>query len=52
MQDAERPADVEPLAQPAWARGPRVKPKSQRGMLRVQRVNRIRGYSVCRRHLR
>lgn len=52
MQDGERPADVEPLAQPAGARGPRAEPNPQRGMLLVQRRNRIRGHSDRRRHLR
>lgn len=52
MQDGERPADVEPLAQPAGACRPRVEAKSQRGILRVQRMNRIRGHRGRRRHLR
>ena len=52
MQHVERPADVEPLAEPAGARGPRVEAKAERGMLRVQRMNRVRGHRGRRRHLR
>jgi hypothetical protein len=35
MQHVERPADVEPLAQPPGARRSRVKLQSQGGVLRV-----------------
>jgi len=52
MQDVQRPADVEPLAEPARARGPRVELQSQADVLRVQRVNRICGHRDRRRYVR
>lgn len=51
MQDVERPAHVEPLAEPAGARRPRVEVKALRGMLRVERMDRIRGHRGRRRNL-
>jgi hypothetical protein len=47
MQHADRPAYVQPLPQPLRAPRPRIESKPLRGVLRLQRSNRIGG--DCRR---
>jgi hypothetical protein len=44
MQDVDRPAHVEALAQPARARRPRVEAKPLRGVPRLEGSGRIGGH--------
>ena len=41
MHDVDRPTHVQTLSQPAWSRGPRVKAKPFRLVLRPQDIHRI-----------
>jgi len=50
MQDVDRPPDVEVFALPAWARGSRVRPKTQRFVRRAQRLGGIVGDRWRRRY--
>jgi hypothetical protein len=52
MEDIDRPAHVQPLSQPAWARRPRVKMQPRRVVLRFERADRISGHQRRRRHVR
>jgi hypothetical protein len=44
MQDVERVTQIKSLAQPGWARGPRVQAEPLRVVLRPERLDRIGGH--------